>query len=75
MHCVNVVQIAQNFDQSDVTAVIFRVHHVLADGLALVTFMDAITKPMPGDDEKTYAPLLSATPSNQSGPIVWPMVC
>jgi hypothetical protein len=30
--------------------VILRVHHVLADGLALVSFMDAITEPADGAD-------------------------
>jgi hypothetical protein len=38
-------QLAQDFGGEAKTAVVFRVHHVLADGLALVTFMDAITEP------------------------------
>ena len=46
------IQLSHNFEGRDATALVLRLHHVLADGLSLVTFMDAITQPLDPSDTK-----------------------
>ena len=48
-------QLSTGFDGKDATAMVLRVHHVLGDGLSLLSVLEAISRPRHAHDSHRCA--------------------